>query len=788
MISSGAALGLAAAGWYRFDRLLWIDACACAVIVALARGRLHLGASSPRVTRTALLPVGLATFGLAIFAHVPPSEYIMGGKDPGVYMNEGIQIAQRGTLTIADDDVKAVPPPFRDLFFPPRGEIGYYSNRFMGFFLLDATTGHVVGQFPQLYPIWIALAYGLDGLSGGRFVGDAAAILGLLAIYFLGARISNRATATAATALLSVHALQVWYARYPNAEIVMQPLVMSGILAYIRSQSDDDRFFGPVAALLLVLSAFAHITGVIAIVGVVIAAAADRLAGRPLRAGFVVPLAACGCLALLYFARVLPPYFALPLEYTKSLLSTSRIVLLIVLAVSAAVAQRAIRHSMLAALVRDWWRPALVAAVWAGVAYAYFFRQPAGALAPQDADALRTYTSFYFSPFALAAALVGFLILACWSEVSAPFTVTVTLFALAFFYKMRIIPEHFWAGRRFLAVTLPGSLLLVAVAAFHDVRPSAARAWVGARRITLMRRTAGTLVILALGWRFAAATRPILSHVEYAGLIPRLERLASTFGDRDLVIVEARGGSDVHVLALPLAYIYARHVLVLPRTNPDKQEFRLFGAWARSHYARIFFMGGGGTELLSRSMSVKPVLSERFQIPEYASPMNEYPRGVRHKEFDLSVYELSFSPAPSSGFDLDVGKADDLFVRRFFAKEANAHGVTFRWTSNVSFMSVLGTRPEQQELTITMSAGSRPAAAGPAEVQVMLNDRLLGSVTVHEPFEPYRFSIPPDTAAALAESDNGGQLRLVTRTWRPSVYGSGDSRELGVMIDRVAIH
>ena len=65
------------------------------------------------------------------------------------------------------------------------------------------------------------------------------------------------------------------------------------------------------------------------------------------------------------------------------------------------------------------------------------------------------------------------------------------------------------------------------------------------------------MVIAVLAVQFWMRSAPLFGHVEYAGVIPRLEKLAQTFGDKDLVIVESRDASDVHVLALPLAYIYA---------------------------------------------------------------------------------------------------------------------------------------------------------------------------------------------------------------------------------------
>ena len=48
----------------------------------------------------------------------PAAEYVLGGRDPGVYMSEGIQIAQRRSLVTIDRVAAAVPASTRDLFFP----------------------------------------------------------------------------------------------------------------------------------------------------------------------------------------------------------------------------------------------------------------------------------------------------------------------------------------------------------------------------------------------------------------------------------------------------------------------------------------------------------------------------------------------------------------------------------------------------------------------------------------------------------------------------------------------
>src|SRR5262249_56544700 len=83
-------LALAAVHRYSLTRLLIADAVITVLAGVVARFDLRLGARAPRPGLTALLPIALVVLGAWRF--LPPSEYIIGGKDPGVYMSEGIQI------------------------------------------------------------------------------------------------------------------------------------------------------------------------------------------------------------------------------------------------------------------------------------------------------------------------------------------------------------------------------------------------------------------------------------------------------------------------------------------------------------------------------------------------------------------------------------------------------------------------------------------------------------------------------------------------------------------------
>ena len=66
----------------------------------------------------------------------------------------------------------------------------------------------------------------------------------------------------------------------------------------------------------------------------------------------------------------------------------------------------------------------------------------------------------------------------------------------------------------------------------------------------------------------------------------------------------------------------------------------------------------------------------------------------------------------SDGITLDVGARDDLHVIRFNAKERDAQR-TFRWTQDVSYVSVTTMPTDARELTIWMANGGRPETLPP---------------------------------------------------------------------------
>lgn len=797
--STTLVLLLGAVSRYSFDRLLTINAVAAAVVLIGARQHIRLPRPVSRPGLSLAVPVGIVALGLWLY--FPQAEYVVGGRDPGAYINEGIQIAQRGQLVVTDPLVSSVPPTFRDLFFRSHDNPFYYGLRFVGFFVQDPDSGQVVGQFPHFFPASIAIGYGLNGLSGARQASAVWAILGLLSVYFLGARLFGRSAAAVAAGLLAINVVTVWFARYPNAELVMQAMLFAALLAFSRGQDEPQWFFPSVAGALLGLMLFLRYDAVLPIAAGLLAVMLTSATGTRPGRGFIAALVITAVPGFWYLLDPMRAYSAYPFAFTRAnggwivaaagLLAWWIVPRVLARPAPARITRLAIPFGLAAVLV--------ICAV-----YAWFFRQEGGRTAIHDAVALRTY-GWYVTGWMIGAAVASAAWFATRAFWRAPaFHLTFAVFALFFFYKTRIVPEHFWASRRFLPMALPSTMLLVAALVSHAIGPRGLP-----RLMALMRRApeeaagsprrwqqmAGAILLVAVlapvavsYWR---ASAPVRHHVEYAGLIPRLEALAGRIGDRDLLIVESRdAGSDLHVLAMPLAYIYARQVLVLESAVPSKPMIEGFLTWARPRYDTIWFLGGGGTDLLTARVAAEPVAAEAFGVPEYDAPTNAYPQGVRRKDFEYGLYRVTLSePKPRGPVRLDIGSEDDLNVVRFHARERGpADAGPFRWTGPQSYVLLQGVAPEARTLTLWLSAGGRPAQAPPAVVEVTLADRVVGTAQVSGEWQSYSFAIPPELASTLAAQSDPARLILRVATWNPAaILGGTDTRELGVMVSRVEV-
>ena len=769
---------MAAAGAYRYERLLAVNLIASLALIGMARGGLLWRGTAAKITIAALVP--LVVLSVGIWRFFPASEYVVGGKDPGGYVNEGIAIDRTGQLFRRDEVVAKVPEASRDLFFRHHDVAEhYYGVRFMGVFITDPSTGAVITQWPHLFPASIAIGYRLAGTPGATNMVALWATLGLLAVYFFAARLIGRLAAFFAAVVLALNVIEVWFGRYPNAEVVMQALLFAALLGLARGHQDDDPFFAWVSGVIGALMIFLRFDVFLALAGMSGALAlAWIVQGRRPRLGFVVPIVTGTAIGMRYYYGPMRQYFQV---FELNLPSVP--VLLGLLAVAAGAVLLLLRLRRYVAPIAAAYVPWVIGAalVVLGI-YALFFRGKVGLLAEHDAFALRTFRDAYFLWPALVASLAGCVMVTrreFWRDPA--FFLVFAGFSIFFFYKIRVAPEQFWMARRFLPIVLPGALILASGAVFGSSTPEFRR--------TVRRGLAASAFMAFIGWQYVVAARPVAAHLEYKGAVRQVERLAQQFTTRDLVIFEGRdAGSDAHILALPLAYQYGRSVLVLESARPSRTQFQAFLTDALLKYDRVFFVAGVGTDLLSPHIVATPTTFASFWVPEYeATSWDTYPRTVRQKDLRYSVYQLTPGDGQRRGFTLDVGYYDELNVVRFHAREV-IEGRTYRWTGPQSFIAASGFTGAEREIAFVLHNGGRPENAPPATLDVYFNETLLGQIRVDFGFKTYRLAIPAEIATLAAASEDSAQLKLLSSVWSPSDFGGGDTRQLGVMIDRVEIH
>jgi len=103
---------------------------------------------------------------LAIGLQARPSQYVVGGRDPGAYVAAMGLIARTGGIVYTDPLVLAIPPEDVELFFRNPGNPPFSWARFMGFDLESPATGRVYPQFFHLFPAFGAYLFQAMGVKG----------------------------------------------------------------------------------------------------------------------------------------------------------------------------------------------------------------------------------------------------------------------------------------------------------------------------------------------------------------------------------------------------------------------------------------------------------------------------------------------------------------------------------------------------------------------------------------------------------------------------------------------
>lgn len=807
----------------------------------LARGR--IGRPLPRWPGLRGVAPAAGLLAVAAALQTPPSEYIVGGRDPGAYVASMAIIARTGHIVYTDPGVLSVPAQDRSLFYRNPDGPDFTWARFMGFHLERPETGRVFPQFFHLFPAFGAYLFEPMGLKGALATPVVFGLLGTFGVFLVGRRLLGEGVALLGTAFLVLDVAQVWFARYPVSEGLSQFLLFLGLLGIALWEETDEDVFGVVSGASFGLTLLARIDAALIVVPLgawVLVRRAQRELGWRRLAAFVVPFAALALHTALHaatFARryvegiATRPYWQQP-AWVWIAAATGVVVLCVALdrlgpRLAAALAPYGVSA-----------RRAVFAFVCVAALYAYFLRPQLSAWAGADGNpeaASRTNYSRLDSdgnrrlgPDELAATgrgaellarrdrdgdgtlereewkgeppwpldVLGFQRLAAHdaqSLVRLGWAVTPLGLVLGLVGLGTLLEE--WRGRALplLLVTAAfGGFYLYKARVFNDY-PFAWRRFITLVIPVLLLLAALALARVARGSRRRQWLAGALAALLAAGLVRDTAPIVGHVDWEGSVAfvrdVARRFGPDdalifeqprsIHLLSLPLWAAHGVNALQLARFNPDPGQLQHLVESWRHEYRNVYFVHTYNTDLCG--LFLQRVEDRSFHSFEWFTyDARPRPPGPRSLYFRVSrVVPPDELQVPPLPV-VDVGGSDDFQVSGFHEKEGGEER-TFRWSGRCAsvYLPALGAGAR---LTLTAAAIGRPEEA-PAEVQVSVGGVALGSFTAGEEWADQTFELPDPLPPGPRV------LRLDVPGWRPvdTLPGSRDVRDLGVMLDRIVI-
>jgi len=791
-LSSWVALVLAEIAVFSLTRAALVTGAlsAVAALGAASRGRL----TAPRLHWTGLraLAPALVVLALALALQTRPSEYVVGGRDPGVYVAGMALIARTGGVAYVDPVVLSIPHADVGVFYRAEGPWG----RFMGMPLESPESGRVVPEFFHLFPAFGAYLFAALGIRGALAAPCVFGVLGTLAVLLAWRRVFGTAVGWMAAVLLSINVVQVWFGRYPVAEPMSQFLVFLALWAFALWEERGSPAFGLLAGTALGLTLLVRIDNVLVLVPLGLYLLVRRAQGSlPWSRARVIllPVLLLTGHALVhgaFWARkyvlsvVNRPYWEQPWWVWLAGAAGAAAVLLVAHRFEPRVVRWIDAHGALA-------RRGLIAGLVLLALYAYFLRpllsiwaggdgntRPPLAhrgaltalgfhhLAAHDAQSLVRLGWFVTWPVLILAVAGCVWLLRRWEgRWLFPMLVAGT-YSLFYLYKIRIQNDYFFAMRRFVPVVVPSLLALAAVALVA--------LWARGRA----GRVLSGLLAAVIAILFLRDTLPLATYRDWRNSVRFVDDMARRFGPRDVVIFEQEG--SVHLLSLPLWAVYGVNAVELARWNPDPVRLQhLVDAW-HGRYRNTYFVHTYRTNVCG--LFLQHVEDMSFGTYEWERAYGKKPQGPEPRELHFQISRV----VPPSDLqvpplrEIDIGGSDDVQVSGFYDKEGGgAH--TYRWTGRCASVYLPGARGGD-EVTVTAATGRRPATV-PVPISVSIGGTPVGRFEAGRDWALHTLRLPDPLPAGPPV------LRLDVPTFRPANAwpDDPDTRDLGVMLDRIQL-
>ena len=545
----------------------WLVLALAVPLLGLAVWWLRPLVGTPRRGQHLPAAVGLALIlGITGFNVAHAAEHLLIGRDPGIQVVAGRQLATESDLFLAHDDYGLADET--GFVFTAGGQYTWGD---------DAT----VPQGVHLLPAILAVAWGVGGTA---WLLAATPVIGgvvLLAFFVFAARIVRPWWALAATAALAVSQPQIHFGRDAFTEIPTQVFLLGAIWAVTVAHDGGRRRWWVLGGFLAGLTLATRLDALLLVAPLLLAVGLLEvgLVGRegtvqPGAVGrFLVGLLPGAALVLADTVGPAWPYVAGRLEQT--------LLLVVMLCMTLLVVRGILRRTSRADIPARWreriGRTIPVVSVAVPLVLALLWLLPplfveSGLLDAREKGGRPTWGEyglyrigmFYGAvPLALAFAGIGIALRRWQSRPAVPALVLLVAaapsVALYVLWAPQIFPDLPWAMRRFLPIVIPMVVVMAALAGEWLVDVIAAR-W---RTLAPVAAAAAVALLLAVPVR---TSRPILDLRRFEGLTAGIATMCERLPDDTVVALAAdRGEIDVTLPAAIAAFcdvpvvMYSRH-------------------------------------------------------------------------------------------------------------------------------------------------------------------------------------------------------------------------------------
>jgi hypothetical protein len=783
LLSSLFGLALAVSGFFSLVNLAILLAWYSIALAMIFRPSFRIRLPDrPKLNRGAAAMIIIVV--VAGFLFIQPFEYIIGGWDPGVYMNTGINIAKTGSIIIHDDFLRSLSSEDQKVFSHKRNDL---VQKYPGFPIVDSENGTILPYFYHLYPVWIAVFYSLFGVRSALLANAVFGLMAVFAVYLVGKTLFHRDVGIIAALLLALNIAQIWQARFPTTEILTQFLIFSGVYTFSLFTDRERPEFAVTSAVCFGAAFFARIDTVLLLPGIFLFLyyrSFKRL--RKADLSFAVPFLALLTLVLVYsltisrlptmllFSQFVPPK-------GRFLLPASAIVLVILIAVR--MFSSRISDILDSVLSSRAFRSSIMALVAILLLYGYFVRPH---MSEHTNVTNLVELGWFLSPPGLVLAAAGILLLT-WKgldEKTAVFYLVTLSVSCFYIYNKMVHPVYMWAVRRYVPVVIPAALIMMSYA-IHESGLKLRRAG----------HAVSCLLIAAVAAHSIAAGGHLIKHREYRGFVRFCEAFAGQFNQDDIIVC------DGNWLATPLHYIYGLNTLqISDQHSPDaiRKCLRaevLMHKWV-GQGKDVYYVTREGAPFVS-TLDLIPAAESKLETSLLEHSRKQIPRKLESFSPLVVAYRAEAIGTADIGekdeYVIDIGDNSFGLVEGFYGRERydiNDDGSRLkgdmRWTGPEAKVIIPWFGDDREVVLTLRMSGGRPEKIPPAEAVISVDEWAVGNVSLSNAFEDYEFRI----SARSVETDIPGRaiLEISSSTWSPRAAGiSSDGRDLGVQIDWIRV-